>query len=147
MNLEPYRTALSELPFTAKLMLFGAVVALVVVVGAGVGAGVSSWKERAYEAQERKRAAERDALAIDRDAALRRAEAAEAQIPLLRQDIKDRDALIAKASAKIQQADAARQAAVEEYEAEQDTLSLPVDPAERRRRACSRLAALGFPCQ
>lgn len=76
---EPVIRAWTGLPFPYQTAIVVAIVFVVLTAAGGASVAVSKWKDRRFDAAEAKRAEERADEVKIRDAALRRAEAAEAQ--------------------------------------------------------------------
>lgn len=83
MTIQPLAAAYSTLPPVAKLVVAGALAAVLVVVSGAVGGVVTRLKDARFDKAEAARAAERTKLEQERDAHLRRAEAAEAQVKIV----------------------------------------------------------------
>lgn len=127
----------------AKLAVAGGLVAVVVLISGGVGGLVTRYKDARFDKAEAARAEERAELELDRDAALRRAEQAEARAGILEEQavalrqVADSAALTAKQSQA--KADAIERETTAAVEAIGD---LPADQAQRDIH--TRLVRLGL---
>ncbi len=143
MTIQPLVSAYTALSPVAKLVVAGALAAVLVVVSGAVGGVVTRYKDARFDKGEAARAEERAELELDRDAALRRAEQAEARAGILEEQavalrqVADSAALTAKQSQA--KADAIERETAAAVEAIGD---LPADRAQRDIH--TRLVRLGL---
>lgn len=143
MNTEPAVRAWRSLPLPYQAAIGAALLIAIALAASGAGIAVSHWKDRRFDAAEAKRAEERAEWAVERDAHLRRAEAAEARAGILEEQAKamrqvaDSAALTAKQSQ--QKADAIAKETTAAVAAVGD---LPPDQAQRDIH--DRLVRLGL---
>ena len=132
-----------SLSTVAKLAVAGGLIIVVVLISGGVGGLVTRYKDAKFDKAEAKQAEERAELELDRDAALRRAEQAEARAGILEEQavalrqVADSAALTAKQSQA--KADAIERETTAAVEAIGD---LPADQAQRDIH--TRLVRLGL---
>ena len=139
------RAAVGVLTPGTRLALLAILGLVVVLCGLGMAQGLSSWRERRYEAQERKNEVERRNLAAERDHALRRAEAAESRGVLLEEQVAAQKRLLPAANARVQAADKKVEEAIRAKEEEIATAGAPAQsPDELRADIRRRLAELGY---
>lgn len=83
MNIQPLTAGWATLSPLAKLAVAGGLIIIVVLISGGVGGLVTRYKDAKFDKAEAARAVERTKLEQERDAHLRRAEEAEAQVKIV----------------------------------------------------------------
>lgn len=142
MNTEPLKRAWGSLPTPYKALTVAALALALLVVGTSVGGAVAHFKDRRFDAKEAADAADRAKTAAERDAALRRAEAAEAQTAVW-QEAADAQKRVAE-QAGISAGEKAARAEEVERETEAAIERAGADPATARDEYRQRLRRLGY---
>lgn len=142
---EPIVRAWTGIPLPYQAAFVVAIVFIVLAAAGGASLAVSKWKDRRFDAAEAQRAAVRAQDIAARDAALRRAETAEAKASILETQNEAQKQLLAGAGKAIVAKDKAVQEVVNEYTREIDSVSgSDQSPAERAADVRRRLRELGY---
>lgn len=142
-TLEQYIHAVRALPLHYKVVGLVFPIVLIVALCSGVGGLVSRYKDRAFDRAEAARAEERAVLAAERDAWIKRAEAAEAQAAVL----EEQAAVLKKVANDAGETAKQKAAKVEEIEhATRIAIDAAGDlsPNDARALARAKLRQLGF---
>jgi len=136
--------AFLDLPRPQKVILIGVLLFLLLIVGSGVWGLTSHIKDRAADAREAKKEAERQVLEDERNEAIGRAQVWEAHGKKLEEQRRVDEVIIEATGKRAEQikgviADEEKKMAVEI-----GGLDTDVDSCERVRRICARLQSLGL---
>lgn len=140
---EPVYRAWTGMPFPYQAAIVVALLAVLLVAAGGASVAVSHWKDRRFDAAEGKRAAERQTLADERDAALRRAEAAEAKAGILEEQAKALRQVADSAALTAKQSQARADQIAKETETSVASIG-DVAPEVARQEIHDRLVRLGL---
>lgn len=142
---DPVSRAWTSLPLPYQAAIVVALLAVFATAAGSAGLAVSHWKDRRFDAGEAERAAGRAQDIAARDAALRRAETAEAKASILEAQNEAQKQLLAGAGKAIVEKDKAVEDVVREYTHEIDSVGASgQSPAERAADVRRRLRELGY---
>jgi hypothetical protein len=132
-------------PLVVQFIAVAVVLAAVLALFGNVEATVSRVRDWWFDRSQVEAEAERDALRVERDAAIDRAERAEAQAELLEAQIGAQKELLQQSGARVRAADKVVDDVVREMETEIERVGADTATAdERRARIRERLRALGY---
>lgn len=124
---------------TVKLAVVGTFVVIAAILVIGVSGLVSHYKDRAADAKQAE-------LKAEGDEHRKRADEAEVKAKLLEERIKDQDLIIKAAGQKAEAAAAKVEDENQKFNTEMAAIGAAVDPCERVKRVCARLAIKPADC-